>query len=90
MSLDLYSRKSMELTLTVATIALASKSVDFLSTDEDVLSKPRGMDAPFRVRNHTGFTIQCLGRLAATRMTLRETGRRPGDPMEVRRRRDHE
>jgi vacuolar protein sorting-associated protein 13A/C len=57
MSFDLYSRKSMELTMTVATIALASKSVDFLSTDEDMLSKPRGMDAPFRIRNHTGFTI---------------------------------
>jgi vacuolar protein sorting-associated protein 13A/C len=57
LSLDLYSRKLMELTLTTATIALASKSVDFLSTDEDILSKPRGLDSPFRIRNHTGFTI---------------------------------
>lgn len=57
LSLDLYSRKNMELTITAATIALASKSVDFLSTDEDILSKPRGMDAPYRIRNHTGFSL---------------------------------
>ncbi|KAF2103644.1 vacuolar protein sorting-associated protein 13 [Rhizodiscina lignyota] len=57
LSLELYSRKSMELTITSATIALASKSVDFLSTDEDILSKPRKMDAPYRIRNHTGFDM---------------------------------
>jgi len=57
LSLDLYSRKNMELTITEATIALASKSVDFLFTDEDVLSKPRGMDSPYRIRNHTGFSL---------------------------------
>lgn len=57
LSLDLYSRKNMELTITAATIALASKSVDFLFTDEDVLSKPRGMDSPYRIRNHTGFSL---------------------------------
>ena len=57
LAIDLYSRKLMELTLTSATIALASKSVDFLSTDEDILSKPRGLDAPFRIRNHTGFAL---------------------------------
>lgn len=57
LSLELYSRKSMELTLTTATIALASKSADFLSSEEDILSKPRGLDSPFRIRNHTGFTI---------------------------------
>ncbi|KAF2674902.1 vacuolar protein sorting-associated protein 13 [Microthyrium microscopicum] len=57
LSLDLYSRKSLELTLTVATIALASKSFDFLSSEQDVLSKPRGLDSPFKIRNYTGFTI---------------------------------
>ncbi|KAF2841938.1 vacuolar protein sorting-associated protein 13 [Patellaria atrata CBS 101060] len=57
MSVDLYSRKALELTLTSATIALASKSAQFLSTDEDILSKPRGTDAPYRVRNYTGFDI---------------------------------
>ncbi|KAJ5225571.1 hypothetical protein N7468_006796 [Penicillium chermesinum] len=56
-SIDAYSHKNMELTLTSATIALASKSFQFLSTDEDVLSKPRGADAPYRIRNYTGFDL---------------------------------
>jgi vacuolar protein sorting-associated protein 13A/C len=56
-SVDLYSRKSMELTVTAATIALGSKSFDFLTGDEDILSKPRGSDAPYRIRNHTGFSL---------------------------------
>ncbi|EXJ81906.1 hypothetical protein A1O1_07973 [Capronia coronata CBS 617.96] len=57
MSIELYSHKTMELTLTSATIALASKSFDFLSTDEDILSKPRVADAPYRIRNQTGFDL---------------------------------
>ena len=57
MSVDVYSRKGLEVTLTSATIALASKTFQFFSTNEDVLSKPRGSDAPYRVRNYTGFTI---------------------------------
>lgn len=57
LSIDLYSRKSMELTVTTATIALASKSFDFLTGDEDILSKPRGNEAPYRIRNHTGFNL---------------------------------
>lgn len=56
-SVDLYSRKSMELTVTAATIALGSKSFDFLTSDDDILSKPRGSDAPYRIRNHTGFSL---------------------------------
>ncbi|KAI9686492.1 MAG: hypothetical protein M1822_003503 [Bathelium mastoideum] len=57
LSVDLYSRKSLEVTITSATIALASKSAQFLSTDEDILSKPRGTDAPYRIRNYTGFDM---------------------------------
>ncbi|RMZ73838.1 vacuolar sorting-associated vps13 [Pyrenophora seminiperda CCB06] len=57
LAIDLYSRKSMELTVTAATIALGSKSFDFLTSDEDILSKPRGSDAPYRVRNYTGFSL---------------------------------
>ncbi|KAL2215818.1 vacuolar protein sorting-associated protein [Thermoascus aurantiacus ATCC 26904] len=58
LSIEAYSHKTMELTLTSATIALASKSFQFLSTDEDVLSKPRGADAPYRIRNYTGFDLR--------------------------------
>ena len=57
LSIEVYSHKTMELTVTSATIALASKSAQFLSTDEDVLSKPRGADSPYRIRNYTGFDL---------------------------------
>jgi len=57
LAVELYSRKMLELTITSATIALASKSAQFLSSDEDVLSKPRGNDAPYRIRNYTGFQV---------------------------------
>lgn len=56
LSIDVFSRKPLELTITTATIALASKTFETLSSDEDVLSKPRGSDAPYRIRNYTGFT----------------------------------
>ena len=57
LSVEIYSHKMMELTITSATIALASKSAQFLSTEEDVLSKPRGSDAPYKIRNYTGFEL---------------------------------
>ncbi|KAH9840421.1 SHR-binding domain of vacuolar-sorting associated protein 13 [Teratosphaeria destructans] len=57
LAVELYSRKMLELTVTSATIALASKSAQFLSSEEDVLSKPRGNDAPYRIRNYTGFEV---------------------------------
>ena len=57
MSIDLSSKKTMEVTVTSATIALASHSAQFLSSEEDVLSKPRGVDTPYRIRNYTGFDI---------------------------------
>lgn len=57
LSVELYSRKPLEVSVTTATIALASKTLDVLSIDEDVLSKPRGSSAPYRMRNYTGFPI---------------------------------
>ncbi|SMY22303.1 unnamed protein product [Zymoseptoria tritici ST99CH_1A5] len=57
LALELYSRKNLELTITSATIAMASKSAEFLSSEEDVLSKPRGNDSPYRIRNWTGFEM---------------------------------
>lgn len=56
-SIELSSPRAMELTVTSATIALASKAVQFMSQDEDFLSKPRGAEAPYRIRNYTGFDI---------------------------------
>jgi vacuolar protein sorting-associated protein 13A/C len=57
LSVELTSHKTLELTVTSATIALASKAAEFLSQEDDVLSKPRGIDAPYRIRNYTGFDI---------------------------------
>lgn len=64
-SFDVYSHKTMELTVTSATIALASKSFQFLSTGQDVLSKPRGADAPYRIRNYTGFDLRVWADVSA-------------------------
>ncbi|KAI9821462.1 MAG: hypothetical protein M1832_003308 [Thelocarpon impressellum] len=58
LSVEFYSRKMLELTFTSASIALALKSAQFLQQDSDVLSKPRGVDAPFRIRNYTGFDMK--------------------------------
>ncbi|KAF4595031.1 vacuolar protein sorting-associated protein vps13 [Ophiocordyceps camponoti-floridani] len=57
LSVDVASAKTLDITITTATIAVASKSLDFLTTQEDVLDKPRWSDAPYRIRNHTGFVI---------------------------------
>lgn len=57
LAVELFSRKSLEVTITAATIALGSKSAQFLSSEEDVLSKPRGNDSPYRIRNYTGFDL---------------------------------
>jgi vacuolar protein sorting-associated protein 13A/C len=57
LSVDFTSQKTMEVTVTSATIALASKSVQFLTQKDDVLSKARGADAPYKMRNYTGFEM---------------------------------
>jgi vacuolar protein sorting-associated protein 13A/C len=57
LSIDVASKKTFDVTITTATIALASKSFDFLTTEQDVLDKPRGMEAPYRIRNYTGFDV---------------------------------
>lgn len=57
MTVELASQRTLEITVTSATIALASKSFQFLTSEDDVLSKPRGAEAPYRIRNYTGFDI---------------------------------
>ncbi|KAL6852521.1 Vacuolar protein sorting-associated protein 13 [Amphichorda felina] len=57
LSVDVASRKTFDITITTASIALASKSFDFLTTEQDVLGKPRGVEAPYRIRNYTGFDV---------------------------------
>ena len=57
LAVELFSRKTMEMTLTTASISLLYKTFLVLADDEDVLSKPRRSDAPYRLRNYTGFTM---------------------------------
>jgi len=57
LSVDVASKKTFDITITTATIALASKSFNFLTQDQDVLGKPRGVEAPYKIRNYTGFDI---------------------------------
>ncbi|KAG6259689.1 hypothetical protein E4U24_000004 [Claviceps purpurea] len=56
-SVDVASKKAFDITITTASIALASKSLTFLTTEQDVLDKPRGVEAPYRIRNYTGFEV---------------------------------
>lgn len=57
MSVDVVSKKTFDVTITTASIALASKSFDFLTTEQDILGKPRGVEAPYKIRNYTGFDV---------------------------------
>ncbi|KAI0846527.1 vacuolar protein sorting-associated protein 13 [Daldinia vernicosa] len=61
-SVDVSSKRTFDVTITTATIALASKSFDFLTKDEDVLGKPRGVEAPYKIRNYTGFNVSVQAR----------------------------
>ncbi|KAK4642106.1 Vacuolar protein sorting-associated protein 13 [Podospora bellae-mahoneyi] len=56
-SVDVASNRTFDVTVTTASIALLSKSFAFFSQDQDVLSKPRGAEAPYRIRNYTGFNV---------------------------------
>lgn len=57
LSVDVVSRKTFDVTITANTIALASKSFAFLTQDQDILGKPRGIESPYRIRNYTGFDV---------------------------------
>jgi vacuolar protein sorting-associated protein 13A/C len=57
LSVDVSSKRTFDVTITAATIALFSKSFAFFTQDQDVLSKPRGVEAPYRIRNYTGFDV---------------------------------
>ncbi|KAK3937378.1 putative vacuolar protein sorting-associated protein [Diplogelasinospora grovesii] len=69
LSVDVASKRNFDVTITTATIALASKSFAFLTQDQDVLGKPRGAEAPYRIRNYTGFDVV----VSAKRQSTEET-----------------
>jgi len=57
LSIDFYSRKMLEVTITSQTIALLTKAAQFMQQDEDMLTKPRGSEAPYRIHNQTGYPL---------------------------------
>ncbi|KAK9457717.1 hypothetical protein V1511DRAFT_185294 [Dipodascopsis uninucleata] len=57
-SINFNSRKSLELTVTSQTIAVLSNAVEMVSGDSDLLSRPPGANAPYRIKNQTGYTLQ--------------------------------
>ncbi|CAK7205487.1 Vacuolar protein sorting-associated protein 13 [Sporothrix eucalyptigena] len=66
-SFDVASKKTFDITVTSSSIALASKSAAFLmQTPQDVLGKARGTEAPYRIRNYTGFGIVVSSRSTLT------------------------
>ncbi|PHH61768.1 hypothetical protein CDD81_7979 [Ophiocordyceps australis] len=71
LAVEVASQKTFDVTITTATIALASKSFDFLTTEQDVLGKPRGGEAPYRIRNHTGFDVELEGKASTSEEPLR-------------------
>ncbi|CAK7241751.1 MAG: Vacuolar protein sorting-associated protein 13 [Sporothrix thermara] len=66
-SFDVASKKTFDVTVTSSSIALASKSAAFLmQAPQDVLGKARGTEAPYRIRNYTGFGIVVSSRSTLT------------------------
>lgn len=58
---NIFSRKMMEVSLTPQTISLLNDNIDFVSAksfDESFLLQPRESDAPYIVRNETGYTLE--------------------------------
>lgn len=57
LSIDLYSRKMLEVTMTSQTIALITRAAQFMQQEADMLTKPRGSEAPYRIHNQTGYLL---------------------------------
>lgn len=58
MAINFNSRKTLEVTVTTQTIAMLSNAVEMISGDSDLLSKPPDANAPYRIKNQTGYTLQ--------------------------------
>ncbi|KAJ8102210.1 hypothetical protein POJ06DRAFT_300095 [Lipomyces tetrasporus] len=58
LSINFSSRKTLELTVTSQTIAMLSNSIEMMSGDSDLLSRPPDANAPYRIKNQTGYTLQ--------------------------------
>lgn len=59
-SINVFSRKTMELTLTTQTIGTVSRAIEFINDDidDDFLLRPRDDVAPYKILNQTGYSIE--------------------------------
>ncbi|KAK9463382.1 uncharacterized protein V1516DRAFT_644614 [Lipomyces oligophaga] len=57
LSVNFNSRRKLELTVTSQTIAILSNAVDMVASDSDLLSKPPDANAPYRIKNQTGYAL---------------------------------
>lgn len=58
-SINLYSRRMAEITITSQTIAITSKLIEHFSEDaEDFLSRSKNAIAPYRILNQTGYSLE--------------------------------
>ncbi|KAK9370251.1 hypothetical protein V1509DRAFT_617204, partial [Lipomyces kononenkoae] len=57
-SINFNSRKTLEVTITSQTIAILSNSIEMMYGDSDLLSRPPDANAPYRIKNQTGYTLQ--------------------------------
>ncbi|ODQ63120.1 hypothetical protein NADFUDRAFT_80833 [Nadsonia fulvescens var. elongata DSM 6958] len=59
LSVNVFSRELMELTVTSQTIGLLSKATEFFSNEDAPLNlRPEELEAPYRILNQTGYDIQ--------------------------------
>lgn len=58
-SVNLYSRRMAEITITSQTIAIAGKVMEYMSEDtEDFLARSKEIIAPYRILNQTGYDLE--------------------------------
>ncbi|KAK9446960.1 uncharacterized protein V1518DRAFT_387785 [Limtongia smithiae] len=58
LAINFNSRKTLELTITTQTISILTNAIDMMSGGSDLLSRPPDANAPYRIKNMTGFTLQ--------------------------------
>lgn len=58
LDVNVFSRKRIEMTVTTNAIRIASKLHEYLTSNpDDILSRTRGNDAPYRILNMTGYEM---------------------------------
>ncbi|KKA27236.1 hypothetical protein TD95_004731 [Thielaviopsis punctulata] len=77
------SAKTFDVTITTATVQLAMTSMGILSRYEQQVEKPRGGEAPYRIRNYTGFDISVTAQNAMDDLSVAASASGPDDKKDV-------